>query len=154
MQAVGTYVRYLREGQQMTAHDLGVATGTNATYIWRIESGDMENPGLERISKIIEVLKGSGDHVMRLFLHPQPTDAYIRELAREARLTEEQRAAAESFLGSDEETRALLEAVHEKAADPALRNRIRGYVDSLSAGDATAPAPKPLRTSRRRRDAK
>lgn len=151
MQAVGSYLHYLRVGQKMTAHELGVATGTNATYIWRIESGDTEDPGLERISKIVEALKGSGDHVMRLFLHPQPSDEYIQELARSALLTEAERAKAESFFGSDEETRNLLEAVHEKAADPALRNRIRGYVDSLNAGGASAPAEKPQRASRQRR---
>lgn len=151
MQAVGSYIRALRVGQDMTANQLAVATGLNPTYVWRVESGDTGDPGLERMSKIIEVLKGRGDHLVKLYLHPQPTDEYIQELAREALLTEAERAKAESFMGSDEETRALLEAVHEKAADPALRNRIRGYVDSLNAGGAPQPSAKPPQTSRRPR---
>jgi transcriptional regulator with XRE-family HTH domain len=151
MQSVGTYVRALREGRGMTANDLAFATGLNVTYIWRIESGETEDPGLERMSKIIEALKGKGDHLVALYLHPSPTDEYIQELARIALLTDEERTKAESFLGNDADTRALLEAVHEKAANPALRNRIRGYVDSLNAADVTPPVEKPKRASRRPR---
>jgi transcriptional regulator with XRE-family HTH domain len=151
MQAVGTYIKTLRERQGMTANELSVATGLNVTYIWRIESGDTEDPGLQRISKIVAAVKGRGDHIIKLLLHPQPSEAYIQELANEARLTSAERDAAASFLTTDQETRALLEAVHEKAADPALRNRIRGYVDSLNAGDVAPPSPAPRRTSRRQR---
>jgi len=150
MQSVGTYIRLLRESQQMTANDVAFATGLNVTYIWRVESGDTKDPGMHRISKIIDALKGSGDHVMKLFLDPQPTDAYIAQLAREALLSEEERAKAKSFLVTDEETRLLIESVQEKATDPLLRNRIRGYVDSLTSADVPQPSAKPRRTSRRR----
>ena len=151
MQAVGAYIRTLRESQGMTTNELAFATGLNVTYIWRVESGNTKDPGLERISKIVEALKGRGDHIVSLLLCADPSDAYIAQLAKEAQLNDAERDAAASFLATDDETRALLEAVHEKAADPALRNRIRGYVDSLSAG-APEPSVTPRRTSRRRRD--
>ncbi len=150
MQAVGAYIRELRTRQGMTVNEIVLATGLNQTYIWRIESGETDDPGLERISKIVEAVRGRGDHIVKLFLHPQPSDAYIQELAREALLTEEQRDQVQSYLGTDEETRLLLEAVYEKAADPVLRGRIRGYVDSLSGGAALPPSPSRRRTSRQR----
>lgn len=149
MQAVGAYIKTLRMQQGMTANDVAFACGLNVTYIWRIESGETDDPGLQRISKIIEVVKGRGDHIMQLLLHPQPSDEYIQALAREAHLTEDQRAAVESLLTNDEETRKLLELVNEKAADPALRNRIRGYIDSLTSGGEPPPSPVRRRTSRR-----
>lgn len=152
MQAVGAYIKMLREQRGMTTNELAFATGLNVTYIWRVESGETEDPGLQRISKIVEAIKGRGDHIVALFLHPNPSDEYIQALAREAQLSDEERAKVESFLVTDEETRALLEAVHEKAADPALRGRIRGYIDALG-GDTSAaePSVKPRRTSRRKR---
>lgn len=151
MQAVGAYIKMLREQRGMTTNELAFATGLNVTYIWRVESGETEDPGLQRISKIVEAIKGRGDHIVALFLHPNPSNEYIQALAREAQLSDEERAKVESFLVTDEETRALLEAVHEKAADPALRGRIRGYIDALNGGGDSPPSSKPRRTSRRKR---
>lgn len=151
MQAVGSYIQILRKHQGMTANDLAFATGLNVTYIWRIESGETEDPGLQRISKIVEAVKGRGDHIVKLLLHPAPSDAYVQELAREAQLSDDQRARAASLMTTDDDVRTLLEAVYAKAADPALRNRIRGYVDSLSSGDAIPPSPKLRQSGRRRR---
>ncbi len=150
MQAVGAYIKTLRKQQKMSVNAVVLATGLNQTYIWRVESGTANDAGLDRIAKIVDAVKGRGDHIIKLFLHPNPSDAYIEELAREALMTDKERASVTSLLSSDRETLTLLEAVHEKAADPVLRGRIRGYVDSLSSAVEPQPSAKPRRTSRRR----
>lgn len=149
MQAVGIYVRELREAHGLTQLEVASAVGTNTTYIWRVESGTLENPGIDLMMRIVEAVHGRGDHLMKLILAERPTEALARALAAEARLSPAETEQVAKFLTSDVEVRKLLESVYEAAHNPVLRGRLRGYLDSLMSGDA--PGQTPPVTSRRKR---
>jgi transcriptional regulator with XRE-family HTH domain len=152
MQAVGTYIKTLRESQGMTALEVGNAAGTNPTYIWRVESASLKSPGMDLLFKIVAAVKGRGDHIMRLMIEENPTDDLARALAQEAQLTPEEESLAGQFFVSDEETRNLLESVLEVSShDRALQAEIRGYLNGIKARAAGQPSEPPRRTSRRRR---
>lgn len=152
MQAVGIYLKTLREAQDLTAQDVADVAGTNQTYIWRVEAGQLKSPGVELLSKIINAVRGRGDHVIQLLIAENPSEDFARSLAKQAQLTPDQIGQAELFLTTDEDTRALLESILEVSVNKELRARIIGYVNGLkSQPGVAAPAEAPRRTSRRRR---
>ena len=151
MQAVGIYIRTLRIDQGLTAMDVASAVGSNPNYIWRIETNQMKNPGLDLVFKIVAVLKGSGDHIMELMIAKEPTAEYAQSLAKQAQLTPDQIEQAGLFFSTDEDTRVLLESILASSHDKALIAMLSGYLSGLRARAGVPPSASPPQTSRRPR---
>lgn len=154
MKIIGVYIKELRTYHGMTQLQLANAVGTTPTQIGRYENGDSPNAPVDIMLRVVKAVKGRADDLMRLTLEENPTVDLARLLAQQA-LTAAEEAQVEQFLDSDEETRALLEAVYEMSThDKALRGEIRGYLAGLKGRGAAAPAEPPHETSRRRRGVK
>jgi transcriptional regulator with XRE-family HTH domain len=52
---VGKRIEDLRQARDMSQHDLSVASGVDKVTLWRIESGETQNPSIE---KIVALAKG------------------------------------------------------------------------------------------------
>lgn len=155
MKAIGVYIKELRTFHGMTQLQLATAVGTTPTQIGRYENGTSPNAPIDLLFRVVKGVKGRADDLMRLTLEENPTVDLARMLARQAQLTPEEEAQTGLFFESDEETRALLEAVYEASThDKALRGEIRGFLAGLNARRAGVPSEAPPETSRRRRNAK
>lgn len=73
MSNVGTYIRVLMEGRNLTALAVTQAAGVYPNYVWRLEKGKIKKPALEAIVKLVRTVGGSLDDVD--FLVGAPTNA-------------------------------------------------------------------------------
>lgn len=87
MQAVGMYLKILRERRNLSVMDIVLAMrdlapeiDTNPTYIWRIEHGKIESPGARLLLAFTRVVEGSLEDVADLLLNRRATadDGYRR----------------------------------------------------------------------------
>jgi transcriptional regulator with XRE-family HTH domain len=93
MQAVGTYIKTLRLAHELTAHEVGITAGTNATYVWRVENNQLKSPGMDLIMRIVAAVRGRGNDILELMVAENPTDDYARALAKQAQLTVPKRSS-------------------------------------------------------------
>ena len=80
MQAVGMYLRLLRERRNLSVMDIvsGMKAlvpelDTNPTYIWRIEHGKIESPGARLLVAFTRVVGGNLDDIADLLLSKRAT---------------------------------------------------------------------------------
>lgn len=90
VEALGAYLRQLREFRELTAMDVVVAIlqedpdfrpRPTPAYISKLEHGQIGSPGLLLVSAINRALGGSTAHVSQLVLDRKATTAQARKLA-------------------------------------------------------------------------
>ena len=79
MSNVGTYIRVLMEGRNLTALMVTQAAGVHPNYVWRLEKGKIKRPALEVIVKLVRAVGGSlGDVDFLMMPPPNAPDAKER----------------------------------------------------------------------------
>jgi DNA-binding XRE family transcriptional regulator len=113
MEAIGVYVRTLRDKHGLTQEGLAGLVGISEKTMRNLESG-RHDPKIETLAKIVAQVQGSLAHVARL-MDPAATVEQARDLAIEALsdggFTDEQRAYLESLTA--DQKRALLAVARE-----------------------------------------
>lgn len=138
-QAVGAYLRVLREARQMSREILARKLKTNGSQIERIEAGGIDTRG-SLLLRLVDVLKGNVEHLKQLFLDEQATADDGRRLAEEWLA-----GKSTSSTSLDEEIEALARSL---AADPQRLGQWLGYGQRLLEEQGQANHPqRPRRVS-------
>lgn len=133
MLAVGTYLRTLREAQDMSRARLAAQVGTHESQIVRIEAGDQDSRG-SLLLRIVAAVHGSADDVQRLAMDDTATADTGRELAERV-LSHEQTASIWALADTDPKRAALVRRILRMTDDPEVIQRLQGYLDALESGD-------------------
>ena len=106
---VGTYIRVLMEGRDLTALMVTQAAGVHPNYVWRLEQGKIKRPALEIIVKLVRVVGGSLDDIGALMSSTQ--DAHQRAVDALALVRNEPEfdSAYQKLKATPEGRRALVE---------------------------------------------
>lgn len=121
--------------QQLTARILSPQAVTDrlaAAQIVRIEAGDQDSRG-SLLLRIVAAVRGSADDVQRLALDDAADADAGRELAERV-LSHEQVASIWALADTDPKRAALVRRILKLTDDPALTQRLQGYLDALEAG--------------------
>lgn len=132
MEAVGAYLRTLREARKLSRAAVAAQIGTHESQLVRIEAGDQDTRG-SLLLAFINVVRGRAEDVQRLILNQNATVEDGRRMA-DAALTQSEQDRLLSLVTTDEKRVALLRRVMELSDDPELRARIQGYLDGLESG--------------------
>ena len=79
--AVGAYLRYLREAQNLQAIDIAEKIGTNQTQVWRIEHWKSDTRGT-LLFKLIRAVNGDVNDIEMLIHNPRATQSDGETLAK------------------------------------------------------------------------
>lgn len=113
MEAIGVYVRTLRDRRGFTQEGLAGLVGISEKTMRNLESG-RHDPKIETLAQIVVQIRGSLAHIARL-MDPAAPISLALELAGEALsdggFTDEQRAYLESL--TPEQKRVLLSVARE-----------------------------------------
>lgn len=129
MEAVGAYIRALRQEQELTQVRLAELVGVSNNTIWRIEAGQQEPKG-NQLAAILTIIKGRIDHVYELLSNALATKADGEAKAKQHLTTESVLALADT----DEKRIRLLKRIMVLSDDPKLHQRIEDYLDGLESG--------------------
>lgn len=129
MEAVGAYIRALRQERELSQVRLAELVGVSNNTIWRIEAGQQEPKG-NQLAAILTIVKGRIDHVYELLSNALATKADGEAKAKQHLTTESVLALADS----DPKRIALLKRIMVLSDDPKLRQRIDDYLDGLESG--------------------
>ncbi len=78
MQAVGAYLKRLREGKGLSRDQVAHQIGTNNVQVFRIETGAIDTRG-SLLLRFVHVVEGNPDEVLRLLLELGDKDENISE---------------------------------------------------------------------------
>lgn len=129
MEAVGAYLRTLREAHKLSRAAVAAQIGTHESQLVRIEAGEQDTRG-SLLLAFIGVVRGRAGDVQRLILNHEATADDGRRLADEV-LTQAERDSILAIADTDPKRAALLRRIAELSDDPELRARIEGYLDAL-----------------------
>lgn len=82
MEAVGAYLREIREGKGKSAVAIAEAIGTSQTHIWRIEQGKTQSIKAEMLFSFVQSIGADVGDVEELLLNPSATSSDGKRLAR------------------------------------------------------------------------
>lgn len=129
MEAVGVYLRTLREAHQLSRAAVAAQIGTHESQLVRIEAGGQDTRG-SLLLAFISVVKGRADDVQQLILDKFATAEDGRQLAEQV-LTQEERESILAIANTDPKRAAVLRRVAQMTTNAELRARIEGYLDGL-----------------------
>ena len=132
MEAVGTYLRTLREAHRLSRAAVASQIGTHESQLVRIEAGEQDSRG-SLLLAFVAIVQGRANDIQRLILDQQATAEDGRRLAGEV-LTQSERDSILSIADSDPKRAALLRRIAQLSDDPELRARIAGYLDAIEQG--------------------
>lgn len=122
MEALGVYIRTLREGRRMPRTGTADFVGVDATTLWRVEEGKQE-PGGSLILNLLSVLRGDYEDARRLLGDKNATGDDARVLAQQRLGSHSIPAAAAEFANGF--TADELDAIRQQlASDPAWLDTI------------------------------
>mgnify|MGYP000169654862 CR=1 FL=1 len=115
--AVAAYLGMLAEIQRISAADLARAAGVQSKYLWRMERGEIEQPGMQTILRMVQHVRGSLDDVQTLLMgDSEPPAGRVVALAWAVRQGWMTREHADLFrTASQEELRAAAEYLRRLA---------------------------------------
>lgn len=123
MAAVGEYLQERRKAAGLTQEDVARQLGVVSRTISDWEAGRYI-PGFELMVRLVGVIGGKIDDVVRYFLIDEPGKA-------DAVLTQAERDSILAAANTDPKRAALLRRIAQMSNDPELRARIEGYLDGL-----------------------
>lgn len=109
MEAVGAYLRELRESRGKSAVAIAEAIGTSQTHIWRIEQGKTQSIRAEMLFSFVQSVSGSLDDVQNLLMNPAATSDDGKFLANRRRhtLVQENRMTYETMCSDNDVLKAI-----------------------------------------------
>jgi transcriptional regulator with XRE-family HTH domain len=81
MEAVGAYLKEIRERRKQSAVAIADAIGTSQTHIWRIEQGKTQSIGADLLLAFVKAVGGNIDDVSLLLLDKNSTVDDGRKIA-------------------------------------------------------------------------
>lgn len=138
-EALGTYLKSLREGQGLEAKDvlaqLGERLGRkiDPSRLWRAESGKAWPDG-DFLTVLADILHARLEDFAWIQRNPAATAEDGRALAKRI-LTQEDRDYVAALANTDTKRAALLRRIAAMSDDPELIGRIQGYLDGLERSD-------------------
>lgn len=123
MVAVGTYLQERRKAAGLTQEDVARRLGVVSKTVSDWEAGRY-SPGFDLMVRLVGVIGGKIDDVVRHFLRDEPGGA-------DEVLTRAERDSVLALATTDAKRAALLRRIAQMSDDPELRARIEGYLDGL-----------------------
>ena len=142
-QAVGAYVRRLRERQGLTMAQVAAQAQVSPNYVWRIEAAQVRDPGFAHLAGLLRAVGGSADDVATILLDHLTSAA--AEQCAERRLAD---APGIVLVPSHDELSSLLQSIRRAfPAGQAQRRANRAFLRALralvSAWEIAADDPPP-----------
>lgn len=132
MQAVGIYLRTLREAHQLSRAAVAAQIGTHESQLVRIEAGEQDSRG-SLLLAFVAAVKGRAEDIQKLLLDKDVTVEDGRRLASGV-LAHDERDSILSLADTDEKRFRLLRRIAQLTENPELRAQIEGYLDGLESG--------------------
>lgn len=123
MVAVGAYLQERRKAAGLTQDEVARRLGVVARTVSDWEAGRY-SPGFDLMVRLVGVIGGKIDDVVRYFLKDEPGKA-------DQVLTQSERDSILAIANTDPKRAAILRRVAQMTDDPALRERLAGYLDGL-----------------------
>lgn len=123
MVAVGAYLQERRKAAGLTQEEVARRLGVVGRTVSDWEAGRY-SPGFDLMVRLVGVIGGKIDDVVRQFLSDEPDRA-------DEVLTQAERDSILALATNDLKRSALLRRIAQMSDDPELRARIEGYLDGL-----------------------
>lgn len=123
MVAVGAYLQERRKAAGLTQEEVARRIGVVSKTVSDWEAGRY-SPGFDLMVRLVGVVGGKIDDVVRHFLRDEPGGA-------DEVLTQSERDSILAIADTDPKRVALLRRIAQMSNDPELRARIEGYLDGL-----------------------
>lgn len=119
MEAVGAYLRFLRNDAKLSREKAAAKAGISSKTLERWESGGGEHePGISNLKRLVGVLGGSTKDALQLLIRDQASEYDGEEAARAwLALSEEERQRVDSVLDSAILPDELIEVIEELRVD-------------------------------------